>query len=436
MRNVFFTSFLLLFFLGLSAQETNQLMLEQQIESLRRAELVQSMAQRSILMPSYFFELKALIAKQSYNFWIGHSGDKLVSHLNVYSALHHANKYLGFDSLKGTFYNQIMGHGDLVVSIEFGKRRDIFYSAGSDGRLLQWNLSKLEEPPLVLYEGPELYRSIDVSFDNNWLLAVTKEDGIILVNLEQTRSDPMMPELAFRPQISRDPEPVQTGVFMPNSAEYLTVTKKGELKLRGFKIDTVKALTDKQVRTMAVSQKTQKVYAGTDEGVVQMWDNQMEESYLELPELHRINALAISPDRKMLAIGREKGDAIIWDLENEKLIRNISGHQSAIMDLDFSPDNKYLLTASRDRTSRVFEIANTRKLPMLFDDHDDWVMTATFDHSGQKVITGSKDGFIRIWELDPKVLADRICQYVDREMTMAEWKEYVGSEVPYEETCD
>lgn len=436
MRRDTFSLILLFIFLGSFGQEIQDRSLEEQVESLRRAELVQSMAQRSILLPGYFAQLKGLVARQSYNFWVSHSGDKLVSHLNVYSALHNANKYLGYDSLKGTFYNQILGHGDLVVSIEFAKTTNTFYSAGSDGRLLQWNLDTLEEPPVVLYSGPELFRSLDVSHDDQWLLAVTREDGIILVNLEKPPTDPMLPELPLEPRISRDSEPVQTAVFMPNSGEYLTVTKSGELKLRGFKIDTVKAVTNKKIRTMAVSEQNKKVYAGTDEGVVQMWDSQMDESYLELPEMHRINALAISPDKKMLAIGREKGDAIIWDLENEKLVRNISGHQSAIMDLDFSPDNKYLLTASRDRTSRVFEIGNTRKLPMLFDDHDDWVMTATFDHSGQKVITGSKDGYIRIWELDMQVLADRICDFVKAELSKEEWLEFVGEGVPYQQTCE
>ena len=222
---------------------------------------------------------------------------------------------------------------------------------------------------------------------------------------------------------------------MPNSSEYLSITKSGELRLKGFKIDSLKATTDKKVRTMTVSEDTRKVFAGTDEGVVQMLDAEMDESFLEIPELYRINALAISPNKKMLAIGREKGDAIIWDLENETLVRTISGHQSAIMDLHFSPDNQMLLTASRDGTSRVFEINNQRKLPMVFDDHDDWVMTATFDHSGKRAITGSKDGYIRIWELDAAVLANRICTFLRRELTEAEWTDFVGPNIPYQPAC-
>jgi WD40 repeat protein len=419
----------------ISSNSHGQESLEDQITSLKRSELSQSISLRSLLVPNYFPELKALTARQAYNFWIENTGDKLVSHLNVYAALHDANKYLGYDSLKNTAYNQIMGHGDLVVSVEFGKKPNIFYSAGSDGRVLQWNMANLEQPAKVLYQGPELFRSIDISFDDQWLLAVTKQQGIILINLEQAIDQRGLAIESAPQSISRDLAPVQTAAFMPNSTEYLSITKEGELRLKGFKLDTLKATTDKHVRSMTISEDTKKVFAGTDEGVVQMWDAEMDESFLEIPELHRINALAISPDKTMLAIGREKGDAIIWDLKKEELIRTISGHQSAIMDLDFSPDNQLLLTASRDGTSRVFEINNPRKLPIVFDDHNDWVMTATFDHSGKRAITGSKDGYIRIWELDAKVLADRICAFLSREMTEMEWSDFVGPTIPIQPTC-
>ncbi len=419
---------------GFAQENPEVVRLYSQIEALKRAELVQSMAQRSILTPDYFAERKALIARQAYDFWEEYSGDKLVSHLNVYTALHEANKYLGYDSVNGTFYNQVLGHGDLVSSIKFGNVPGLFYSAGSDGRVLEWKLSSLNSPPKVLYQGSELFRSIDISSDNQWLLAVSKENGVILINMVIRPNDPLGLEVRDLPTYTRDVTPVQSAIFMPGTSEYLSVIKSGELRLKGFKLDSLKATTDKQVRALAVSKKSKKIFAGTEEGVVQMWDREMDESYLDIPEIHRINALAISPNRKMMAIGREKGDAIIWDLENEKLLRNISGHQSAIMDLDFSPDNKLLLTASRDGTSRVFEIENTKKLPMLFDDHDDWVMTAAFNEDGSKVITGSKDGFIRVWEMNMQVLADRICEFVNRPMSPEEWKEYVGG-IPYEAVC-
>ena len=104
----------LVLFLFLSSQafigtsQNKSLDLESQIEILKTTELVQSMAQRSLLTPSYFPEKKALVARQAYNFWIENPGDRLVSHLNVYQALYYANKYLGYDPVNKQSYNQAL----------------------------------------------------------------------------------------------------------------------------------------------------------------------------------------------------------------------------------------------------------------------------------------------------------------------------------------
>ena len=74
--------------------------LKKQTGTLRTTELVMSMSQRSLIMPGYLTELKALIAKQAFNFWNSSDGEPYVSHLNVYSALHQANTALNYACLQ------------------------------------------------------------------------------------------------------------------------------------------------------------------------------------------------------------------------------------------------------------------------------------------------------------------------------------------------
>jgi len=407
--------------------------LTQQIEALQYTELVQSMSQRSLLTPNYLIDLKALIARQAYNFWAENPTEVFISHLNIYLALHDANKYFEYDSINHTYYNQIKEHKKLVISIVCGTDSDEFYSASSDGKILKWDLSNLSKPPIVLFEKKVIFRSMDVSFDGKWLLAPTKEHGVLIVSTV-TPSLGINNEV-FIPSFSHDREIVQSAIFLPDELKYLTVTKNGEVKIKGYGLNSVKTRTGEKVRALAINTLKDEVYAGTRKGVVLIWNEKFIDRYLDIPELYAINALAISSDQRLLAIGRVKGDALIWDMENKEVVRIISGHQSAITDIDFSPDNKLLLTSSRDKTARVWDIYESKKLPLVLSDHDDWVMTASFDKSGTKIITGSKDRSIRVWPIDPKKLADRICSFSTRNLTLEEWREYVGENIAYQDTC-
>ena len=400
--------------------------LKERIGSLRTTELIMSMSQRSLIMPGYLTTLKALIAKQAYNFWNSSNGEPYVSHLNVYSALHQANKFLGFDSARMLAYNQVGFHTNTVTSIEFGPDPTSYYSSSSDGRVLKWDMKNPKALPVIIYESEHIVRSLDISDDGRWMMVVFYQTGMALVALEQKFGDEILS--------MEDPESVQTAVFMPNEQKYLIVTKEGELKTKGFQTKTKQiGKTESFVLSLTVDENDGTIYAGTVDGVLESWGQQSYFGYkLGTPA---INCLDISPDGKLLAIGRERGDAILWNIEQKRLERIISGHQSAITDISFSPDNQLLLTTSRDKTARLWDLSDSRKLPIVMDDHDDWVMTGSFDPSGRQVITGSKDEFIRTWPINPQVLADRICSYLDRNMTTEEWNEFIGFDIPYEKTC-
>ena len=385
------------------------------------------------MIPGYFEDIKALVAVQAYNFWIQNTDEKFVSHKNVYSALHYGNKYLTLDSSTNLAYNQIKGHEAQVVAIEFGKDGNTFYSAGSDGRILKWNMSNLELPPTLVYEGRELYRSIELSHDGDLLLVCTRDHGVMLINLNSTQS--LNASEISTVNISRDEEVAQAAMFVPNELKYVSITKDGKVKMKGYGLDSTTAQTQEKVRVMSIDPNNKDIYAGTNRGVVQIWDVDFKERYLEMPELYAVNALAISSDERYLAIGREKGDAVIWDMQEKKYVRTISGHESAITDLDFSPDDNLLLTASRDKTVRVWDLHNPKKLPLVLDDHEGWVLTACFDQTGGKVLSGSMDNLIRVWPLAPKTLADDICKNLNRNMTPEEWANYVGHGITYQETC-
>jgi hypothetical protein len=67
--------------------------------------------------------------------------------------------------------------------------------------------------------------------------------------------------------------------------------------------------------------------------------------------------------------------------------------------------------------------------------HENWVFSVAFSADGQSLASGSGDQTILIWIAHTETLAGKICQQVWRNLTLDEWRQFVGEDPPYELTC-
>ena len=63
----------------------------------------------------------------------------------------------------------------------------------------------------------------------------------------------------------------------------------------------------------------------------------------------------------------------------------------------FSPDGTRVVTASSDKTARIWDAATAKEIAALRG-HDDTVYCAAFSPDGSRIITASRDGTARIWD--------------------------------------
>ncbi|KAG6854732.1 protein with putative role during mitosis [Blastosporella zonata] len=88
----------------------------------------------------------------------------------------------------------------------------------------------------------------------------------------------------------------------------------------------------------------------------------------------------------------------IWDSQNEwKNTKTFPGHDHSVSAVRFMPGDQHIVSASRDKTIRVFDIASTH-LVRTISGHDEWVRCVVPSDDGRWLASGSKDHTVRIWD--------------------------------------
>jgi len=78
----------------------------------------------------------------------------------------------------------------------------------------------------------------------------------------------------------------------------------------------------------------------------------------------------------------------------------LTGHTSAVSSAAFSPDGNRIVTASWDKTARVWDAASGQSLAVLTG-YTDMVTSAAFSPDGTRIVTASKDSTARVWNAGP-----------------------------------
>ncbi|ETO15953.1 WD-40 repeat protein [Reticulomyxa filosa] len=111
-----------------------------------------------------------------------------------------------------------------------------------------------------------------------------------------------------------------------------------------------------------------------------------------------VNTVRFSADGKKIVSASDDRTIRIWDVALGKEIQTLEGHIDNINTAEFSPDKNMVVSCSQDKTIRLWDV-NSGKEILTLKGHLGPVWCAHFSPDGKWIISGSYDETIRLWDL-------------------------------------
>jgi hypothetical protein len=106
---------------------------------------------------------------------------------------------------------------------------------------------------------------------------------------------------------------------------------------------------------------------------------------------------AYSPDGARIVTASGDRTARIWDARTGAQLTVLSGHGDSVISAAYSPDGTRVVTASLDKNARIWDARTGAQLAAL-SGHGDSVISAAYSLDGTCIVTASRDRTARIWD--------------------------------------
>jgi WD40 repeat protein len=107
---------------------------------------------------------------------------------------------------------------------------------------------------------------------------------------------------------------------------------------------------------------------------------------------------AYSPDGARIVTASLDRSARVWDARTGAQLEVLTGHGDRVGCAAYSPDGTHIVTASNDKTARIWNARTGAQLTVL-SGHEEELNSAAYSPDGMRIVTAAADKTVRIWDV-------------------------------------
>ena len=250
------------------------------------------------------------------------------------------------------------GHKDCIYTLERSNEPAIFFSGAGDGMVAKWDLKKPDSGELIAKVKNSIYSICHLAHKNQLLLGQNFE-GLHLIDLKskkEIRSTKITDSYIF------DIKYCNGQVFAATGDGTIVILSEDDLST----ITKIKA-SDKSARSIAICAEKNFWAAGYSDNFIRIFDLRNHKLLLEIPaHANSVFTLEFSKDNRFLLSGSRDAHLKVWDVDAFfELRESIVAHMYAINSICFSPDKNFFATASMDKSIKIWDAEHFQLLKVI-----------------------------------------------------------------------